>query len=351
MKRIIISLIALSAVVVTAQEEVAQPGTPAMLEAANGKKIKVFLQSLEAGNLTFQPFKSPKNMTVPADKIKNLQFFPKYDEAAVTADFIAGDFQKVIDVLSPVVGDFIQYMPIDNNMREAFVLTYNCYKSIGDFDSATQYAEMLMACEDEELKLKGQIGLALIALEQENFSKAEQIHAELGEDLPVASLYLKAAIARAKGEPKVAIQTVTTLIENYGNDQNWLPASELLVAYCYLDMTGTNSVISTNSAMNTARQVKNMYAGTAVAVNAEQLWTQLGGPAVEAEVAAEKAVAEAIRKEVKAKRAAEEKVRKEAQAAKKAAKKAEAKAAKKAEAEAAGQTGVSTNTVTEIESE
>lgn len=363
MKRVLFTLIALSTVAVTAQQtqEDTPAGTPALLETANGKKAKVTLQKLEAGNLTFVA--GSRSMTVPADKISSLTFsmgkedFDFYREQQVvsgeqvteifkqenlsTADkldlifkavlknteqsYNDGDFQKVIDATGPVMEKYIQYMPIKNNMRTPFVLTYNSYKSLGDYANATRYAEMLAAMDDDKMKLMGLVGLAQIALDQNKVSEAEKIKGELPEDAVAASLYLQAALQRAKGEPKDAIITVTQIIEEFPNDVEILPASELLVAYCYLDMTGTNSVITTNSAMNTARQVKNIYAGTAVAVNAKKLWTKLGGPAVEAEKEARMAELEKEREEARLaaeKRRAEEKARREAE---KAAAAAEAK--------------------------
>ena len=341
MKRVFLSLIALSAMVVTAQDKVVQSGTPALLETANGKKLKVMLQNLTDNKLTFQLVKSMKDMAVPADKIKHLQFFPKYNEEAVNAAFVGGDFRGALDIMEPLMGEYIEYMSIDNNMRKSFVLVYNCYRFSGDYDNAAAYAEKLVACSDEDLVLKGKAGLALVAIARGDLAGAEKIRAEVAEISEVAGLYLKAAIARANEEPKVAIQIVTTMIEDHANDIEWLPTSELLTAYCYLDMTGTNSIISTNSALNTARQVKNMYAGSAVAVDAEKLWTSLGGEAMEAAAAAERAELAARKKEIEEKRAAEAKAKREAKAAERAAKKAAT----------AQKIDVSTNAVTKTESE
>lgn len=341
MKRIIVSLIALTAVVVQAQNKVTQSGVPAILEAANGKKLQVFLQSMENEKLVFQARKSTKNIAVPSSKISSLEFFPKYDKDAVNTAFVQGDFSGAIEILEPLMVDYIDYMPIENNMRESFVLLYNCYRFSGDYDNAKLYAEMFLTCGSEELEMKGKAGLALVAIAKEDFPTAEKYQVELAEKSVAAGLYLKASIERAKGEPKQAIQTVTIIIKEHANDIDWLPASELLASYCYLDMTGSNSVISTNSPMNTARQVKRMYAGSAVSVDAEKLWTSLGGPEIEALAEAERAEKAAKVKAAKERRAAELKAKKEAKEAAKAAAKAAAEAA------AAQESVVSTNTVTE----
>ncbi|MDF7808167.1 hypothetical protein P4E94_12010 [Pontiellaceae bacterium B12219] len=336
MKRILISLMAISAVAVTAQDQVVQSGTPATLEAANGKKARVFLQSLEGDNLTFQPFKSPKDITVPASKINSLEFYPKYDEAAVNDLFIAGDFAGALEILEPVMPDYFQYMSIENNMRSQFLLMYNCYRFSGDFENAEKFAKKMVECNDEKLQLKGKAGLALVAIQKGQMGEAEKLKLEVSEKSVAAGMFLQASIERALGEPKKAIQTVTLMIEEHANDLEWLPASELLSAYCYLDMVGTNSVITTNSALNTARQVKNMYSGTAVAIDAQKLWVSLGGAEIAAAEALEKAEREAARKIAEERRAAEKKARKEAEAA-----------AKKAAA--AAKTGVNTNTESESE--
>ena len=86
-----------------------------------------------------------------------------------------------------------------------------------------------------------------------------------------AKLYLLACVQRVQNEPKKAIQTVTSIIAEHGNDVEWLAPSELLSAQIYLDMA------MTNSAVNTARQVMNMYAGTYVSGDAARFYNRLGG--------------------------------------------------------------------------
>ena len=287
MKRILASLIMLSALVSVAQQEVVQTGTPALLEAPNGKKIKVFLQRLENGNITFQPFKSPNDMTVPAAKIKSLEFFPKYDAESVKALYGNGDYEEMLSMLEPVMAEYAPYMSIMNNMRDAFTMMFDAYLRSGDYVQIRNHADTLIASNEARLKVKAEAALALAAIAEGDFSVAEKIRGEL--ESPAAALYLKAMEARAQDDPTEALKTIADIIASYANDMDWLPDSELLAAYCYLDMTGTNSVITTNSAMYTARQVKNMYDGTPVAADARKLWASLGGEAIEAERAAKKA--------------------------------------------------------------
>mgnify|MGYP001827072146 CR=1 FL=1 len=334
MKRIIVSLIMFSTVAAMAQNEVVQSGTPAVLEAPNGKKIRVFLQKLDGDNLTFQAYKSTKDITVPASKIKSLEFFAKYDAESVEMTYNQGDYDDTLSVLEPLMEDYLEYMPIQNNMRNVLAMFYDAYLRKDDFSNVRKLADILMACGDASFEVQAKVGLALAALAEEDFATAEQIRSEL--ESPTASLYLEAVIERSQGNPKEALKTVADLIAEHGNDLEWLPDSELLAAYCYLDMTGTNSVITTNSAMYSARQVKNIYNGSPVAADAEKLWISLGGDVVEAEKAAKKAELAAVEAEIKARREAERQAEREA-----------ARAARAAEAAAV----LETNTNTQTESE
>ncbi len=340
MKRIWISLAVLAAMGATAaQEKVVQPGVPALLEAVNGKKAKVFLQSLEEGNLTFQPYKSTREMTVPATKVKSLTFYPKYDAEAIEVSFAQGDYPAMVAVLDPLLEPFWEYMVVDNNLREAFCRLMDAHRGLGEFSKVRKAAALLLDSGDPDLVQRGQVGEALAAIDGGDLPVAEGIRAEITSE--AARLYLQACIEQAQQRPKDAIKTITLNILNHANDVEWLGPSELLCAHLYLDMVSSNSVVTTNSALNTARQVKNIYGGTPVAADAEKLWTTLGGPEIQA----------AEEKE-KAERKIAEKAAKERQEAEKKKRNAEKKAKKEAEAAAQAGTEAGTNvTTTEMESE
>ena len=340
MKQILTSIVVLSAIAVLAQEEEGQSGTPAKLEAINGKQVQVFLQSQKDGTITFQPRKSTRNISVGSDKVKSLTFFLKYDEAAVEASYNAGDYQGVNATLSPLMEPFWDYMIIDNNLRDVFCFLMDANRELGKSSEVRKAANILMDSGDETLKQRGLVSLALVALAEKDIPTAEKIQGEVSSE--AAALYLQASIEWAKKDPKSAIQTVAKIITEHANDIDWLAPSELLCAYLYMDMTGSNSVITTNSALNTARQVKNIYSGTHVAADAEKFWISLGGAEIEAAAEAERIERMAREKEAEEKRKADEKARKEADAA------AQAVAAA-AEAQAAAETNLTATA--EMESE
>jgi hypothetical protein len=366
MKRILLGLVALSATVAIAQDTPVQTGTPSRLEAANGKKASVYLQRLEGGNLTFQAPKSTKNMTVPLNKIKSLGFSmskeefdfyreqnvisaekiteifkkPDLDRGAKLEEMFAvileniagiynqGDYAGFISAIEPLMRERTQYMAIENNLDDFFIMLMESHRKLGDFSNVRECAATLSASPDPDKVEKAKSTLALVAITENDIATAETIRGELSSK--AAALYLKALIEQAQGNSKQAIQTVSVIIAEHGNDLEWMPQSELLNAHLYLEMTGTNSVITTNSAMNTARQVKNMYAGSNVAADAKKFWASLGGEKIEAEEMAEKAklaaakkeaeiaraaAAEAARKERAEKRAAEKQAKKDAEAA------------------------------------
>lgn len=348
MKRIWISLIALVAMGAVAQEPETQSGTPAMLEAINGKQARVFLQRLEDGKLTFQAYKSTKDMTVPASKIKSLTFYPKYDAEAVEQQFNAGDYSNVLSTLDPLMESFWEYMTVENNLRDAFCMLMDAYYKNGDFPKTRKAAGILLESGDPKLVQRGQANIALVAIAENDLETAKKIRGEVTSE--AAGLYLQACIERAEQRPKDAIKTVSDIIIYHANDVEWLAPSELLCAYLYVDMLGANSVITTNSALHTARQVKNIYAGSSVAADAEKLWFRLGGAEREAAIAAEKAEREKEEAEKKAKREAEEKAKKEAEAASQAEEAASTNIVEAAESENTASTN-DVNTTTEMESE
>ena len=268
MKKLTTLLILISLAAFGQEEELVQTGTPAMLEAANGKKMKVFLQSLENESITFQPFKSPKNMSVPSSKIKSLEFFPKYDVEAVEASFNAGDYTAVCSVLDPLMVDIEQYMPIENNLYPAFVLHMKARYGLGEYGKVRICADYMVANTfDYRQAMKGRVYKALAAIAEGDFDTAEKQRADIESE--AALLYLKACTQRAQGQPKEAMQTVVDIIAEHGNDVEWLGPGELLSAHLYLDLA------LTNSALNTARQVKNIYAGSNIGGDGAKLYEQL----------------------------------------------------------------------------
>jgi len=280
MKRIFISLVALVAVCTAngqKTEPAPQSGKPAILEAINGKKARVFLQRVENGKLVFQPYKSTKEIVVDTSKVKRLDFVLKYDSEGVSQSFIDGDYASVVATLEPLLQSYAPYMVVENNLRDAFAMLMKAYRENGELDKARSAASALMESGDPVLLERGLVVMALAAIAENNLPEAERIQAKVASE--AGSLFLKASIERAKGEPKAAIKTTVDIISEHGNDMEWLPPAELLCARLYLDMG------MTNSAAHTARQVEHIYAGTHISADAKKLRAPLNveEPAVEEE--------------------------------------------------------------------
>jgi hypothetical protein len=344
MKRMWISFVALAAAGVLAKEQQTQSGTPALLEADNGNKARVFLQGLKDDNLTFQGYKSTKYMTVPLSKIKSLTFYPIYDAEAVEQQFNSGDYSAALSTLVPLMETFEDYMVVENNMRDTFCMLMEAYRKTGNLPKLREAANLLLNTGDPEMVLRGQVNIALAAITDGDLQTAKKIRDEVSSK--AAELYLRACIERAENRPKDAIKTISNLIIDYANDVEWLGPSELLCVYLYMDMLGPDSVITTNSALHTARQVKNIYTGSSVSADAEKIWVSLGGAEIEALEAAKKAEQEKILEESKAKRKAEAQARKEANAALQIENEAGTNVNASTEMEA----GTNVNTGTEMES-
>ena len=188
-----------------------------------------------------------------------------------------GDQAAVIAAIEPFMRERAQYMPIKNNLQDAYVMMMVAYRSEGDYAKVRECASILLTSADPEFVAKGQANLALAALDEGDVPAAEKLRAEIVSE--AAKLYLLACMQRVQDDPKQAIQTVTGIIADHANDVEWLAPSELLSAHLYLDMA------MTNSAVKTARQVMNIYAGTYVSGDAKRFYDQLGGEAEPAEPA------------------------------------------------------------------
>ena len=271
MRRIffLIGVLALTSFCAEAQEKKGseQSGLPAVLEAVTGKKAPVFLQRIEGGKVVFCPRRSTREISVPASKIKRLDFIVKYDVGNMATNFACGKYEEIIAVLEPLLKPYLPYMGIDNNLREPFLGLVDAYRELGSFDKLAKMAVILQQTGDELLIQKALVDRALIAISNKDLEQAEKLRGELKSE--AAKVYLKAAILRAQQKPKEAIRMVIKVIADYGNDMDWLPQSELLCAYLYLDLK------LTNSAFMTARQVEHLYAGTHISADAAKFRASL----------------------------------------------------------------------------
>lgn len=350
MRGILAILLILTASAVRAEDvEETQSGTPAVLEAMNGTQVRVFLQGLSDGKLTFQRYKAERILTVEASKVKSLTFNPRYDALAAQQLLSAGDYAGAIEAIAPMMGPYEAYMSIDNNLRTTYLSLIEAYLKTGNLEKTREMAEMLARTDDPEQVQRGKVYLALVDIEEERIDSAKALLNDVSSE--TARLYLQACIERAEGNQKKAIRTVAGVIIKHANDLEWLGPSELLCAYLYNDMLGPDSVITTNSPLNTARQVKNIYKGSSVAADAEKLWLKLGGAEREAEL--KKAKEERIAAEKAEK---EERLRAQAEKAKQNQKADGADDASGTEGSAVNgsepaATNVTTATETEMESE
>ncbi|HEY5653258.1 MAG TPA: hypothetical protein VIR63_02680 [Pontiella sp.] len=358
---VIISLLAVASFAQMTEEN---PDTPALLEAVNGKTARVYLQNLENGSLSFKPSKSAPAMDVPVGKVKSLRFsmskeeFDFFRSAALISDdkiseiynmpevgkaeklelifaaflenvealFAMADYEGVVKALAPVMQDRGQYMMIENNLEDVFLFLMESYQTLGNVPKAKECAEALKGSDNAEKALKSKVTLALVAIAEGNLEEAENIVS--GIDHAAAQNYLTSVLLRTKGELVQAIKNTADMIRDHSNDIEWLPRVELLGAHIYLDLAGLeNSVYTTNSAMRTAQQVKNIYAGSNVAEDARKLWVSLGGEENEArEISESERLIEEERKEYEREQEA-----KKQKAAKRKASKEEQKKAPAAE--------------------
>jgi len=304
MKRFLTSALAYIALVSmgAAQD---QSGVPAQMQIAGmAKPLPVFLQRVEDGRLYFQRYRQSNDLAGPINKIAHLEFMERFDLAGARELYRVGEFELLVSKmeteLKPSLDEYWPYMQIDNNFQDVFCMLTRVYLELGDYDKATKAAAILIQSKNASVLSTGQSVSILIALKEGRIEDAEQLLEQI--DSPAGVLYFRACIERAKKEPKAAIQLATELIAQYGNDLDWMPKAELLCAYLYQDMAETQPEPYLDSAKQTARQVKNIYAGTNIAALAQRMEASIAALQVrlEAEAAAKAEAEEKAKAEVRA---------------------------------------------------
>ncbi len=280
-----------------------QSGVPAKMHIVGvEKELRVFLQRVENGKLYFQRYRQAKDLAGPLSRIASLEFMGNFDAAAARELYRVGDFELMISQMNAELplDEYWPYMRIKNNYQDVFCMLTRAYLELGDYENATKAAAILMESTSDSVLSTAQSVSIMIALKEGKIDEAEGLLENI--DSPAGVLYFKACIERAKNEPKAAIKLATELIDNFGNDLDWMPKAELLCAYLYQDMAASKPDPYLDSAKQTARQVKHIYAGTNIAALAERL---------EGSIAE---LQERLEAEAKAKAEAEEKAKAEVRA-------------------------------------
>ncbi len=291
MKKVLLTFCALISlsVMVSAQE---QSGIPAKITAVNGKEFPVFLQRIDGENIVFQLYKSTENKSVPVRLISEITFVGRYDVDGAEQLFATGDYMGMINKLKaemkPSLDEHWQYMVIENNLQDLFTMLMKAYLRLDNVAKASEAAEILLQNGSASVKGQAESIAILSALGQDRIADAQEMLEQIASE--PGKLYLGACVERAKGNPVEAIKQIVKLISEHGNNLNWMPQAELLNAHLYMDMGLTNSAIAT------ARQVKNIYANSDVGNDAARLFTEYTLAKQQADAAAKaRADAEAAR--------------------------------------------------------
>ena len=249
-------------------------GLPALLQAPNGKKVRVFIQEADDRVLQFNAPKSTTIMRAPIAKVQEVTFILDEDVVEIEARFGRDSGEQARAELERLLTPYVPFMSLKNNLYPLFFKQIELELLEGRYAQAGLYAEYLLGCRaHSDIQLKGQRYALISALKAKNFKEAAK-HIEAA-DAPVAEQYFKAAHTLHQGEPKEAMQEVIEIIIEHANEVEWLAPTEFLAAEIYLELG------MTNSARKTADQVANMYEGSEIALAAslleERLYNALNG--------------------------------------------------------------------------
>jgi hypothetical protein len=253
-----------------------QSGLPAKMSIKGGNTVDVFLQRVEDGNIIFQLNRSTKDEPGPIDRIVYLKFLSALDGEELVRLYSTADYDGMIRNinrgLNSKTDDYWQFMRVNNNYKTVFLMLMEAYFKVGDYERAAAAGTGFAQNEDEIAADKGRAMLIHLALMQEELESAEKMLEEVVS--PAAKLYLTACVQQKKGEYKASIWSVADLLEQYANDLDWVPQAELLNAVSYRLWSDDAVEPYMDSAIFTARQVKNIHVDSSCSGEAEQLQEQ-----------------------------------------------------------------------------
>lgn len=265
MKRILSAIAGILLVMPVAQ---AGEEAPAILGRKDGRELRVFLQKFDPAALIVRLDNAAADSRIGMEDVVWLQFnCPEFDENKVQQQFNNAGYKEVIATLEPCTAPYRGYVSITNNLETMFCLLMNAYLEVGDYAQARDLSTRLMANKNPDVLASAQVGRILAAIGEKDVKTAEGIMEKIQD--PAAKLYAQACVARAKNQPKVAIQSAVKLIAEYSNNMDWMPQTELLCAELYNEMGMTNSAVAT------ARQVQKFYAGMNVEKEAQALRSKI----------------------------------------------------------------------------
>lgn len=239
----------------------------AIIEARNGKKMKVIIEGIDESNLNFMSSQLDSVISVPLQKIFYLQFFTSTDFDSLKDEALIESSSNALKQLSIELESFIPYMGIRNNLHPFFFIYLDLLLANKHYDEVYDTSKVLKNASDSYLKNKGLYYEIWSKIGLKDEESAQYLIGNI--DDPAASIYFNARLAYFSKDYDRAISEIIKILTDYKDNVEWLALSELLMVELYLDMG------MVNSAINTARQVHNFYNGTTTAIAAERIYNKL----------------------------------------------------------------------------
>lgn len=227
-----------------------------VIDLNNGRRVNVIMQKSDNTDIHCIEYKSKKKFVIPADKVNSIEFIYEYNFDNFCNEI---NFNNEVFInFENEMKKYSNFMFVNNNLLNYFY-DYLDYVLLSDRfeDSLINYIDILKSSSVSSINAKGLHYECMYRIKIHEFDKAqESVENILNE---IDKIYYQALIFNEQKKFKDAMHTVTQMIINHPNDTSWLPPTELLAAKIYLGLG------LTNSAINTMKQIKNIYNGTITA--------------------------------------------------------------------------------------
>lgn len=229
-------LLLLAACTMTAQAE----DVRAILKLSSGVKWTGTIQKKNGDMITFLRDGSENPLSLPESNFTSIAFLGlDINFVELVAQYQAGEYQAVLDAMTPVLEPRYTYMNLSNPLRPALVLLMKTYywndQSSLALETLNKIETLYGKDASDNAELASYAGLC--HLKVNNLKAVEASIKELNitgvHTDSAQNLYLLAAYLQKKGEVEQALKTATHIIAFHARDAQWMGPGLYLTAQLY----------------------------------------------------------------------------------------------------------------------
>ncbi len=213
---------------------------PANIMLDNGAVSNgVTLFNMEGGNIVLSEKGKTAKLTLPAEKIQEIEFI--YGETVVQGVNVAqeGKWQEAADALKPQVDEMLPFLVVENTNAAPVLDTYTqALYELGNLDEFEKVYEKTTKAGDEELAQSSKAWIGYLRARKGEIDKMEEIFSALGELDKNRQAFALREVAysyyeMSKNNTRKAIDHIAKVVASGSLESRIYPEAMFLSAKCY----------------------------------------------------------------------------------------------------------------------